>query len=123
MSNALVRGGTLVTVRGSPAADVLIEGERIAAVGSGLSSADAEVIDATRKLVLPGGIDPHTHFDLPMFDTVSSDDHYSGLKAAACGGTTTVLDFVPQDFASLHQCVQAWHAKAAATAPIDFSFP
>ena len=122
MSNTLVRGGTLVTVRGSTAADVLIEGERIAAVGSGLSSADAEVIDASGKLVLPGGIDPHTHFDLPMFNTVSADDHYSGLKAAAFGGTTTVLDFVPQDFASLHECVQAWHAKADAKAPIDFSF-
>ena len=122
MSRNLVRGGTLVTVRGSTVADVLIEGERIAAVGSGLSSADAEVIDATGKLVLPGGIDPHTHFDLPMFDTVSADDHYSGLKAAAFGGTTTVLDFVPQDFGSLHQCVQAWHAKADAKAPIDFGF-
>jgi dihydropyrimidinase len=122
MSRTLVRGGTLVTVRGSTAADILIEGERIAAVGSSMPAADAEVIDATGKLVLPGGIDPHTHFDLPMFDTVSADDHYSGLKAAAFGGTTTVLDFVPQDFASLGACVDAWHAKADAKAPIDFGF-
>jgi dihydropyrimidinase len=80
------------------------------------------VIDASGKLVLPGGIDPHTHFDLPMFDTVSADDHYSGLKAAAFGGTTTVLDFVPQDFASLGASVDAWHAKADAKAPVDFGF-
>jgi dihydropyrimidinase len=122
MSRTLVRGGTLVTVRGSTAADVLIEGERIAAVGGSLPAADAQVIDASGKLVLPGGIDPHTHFDLPMFDTVSADDHYSGLKAAAFGGTTTVLDFVPQDFASLGASVDAWHAKADAKAPVDFGF-
>lgn len=122
MPRLLIRGATLVTVRGRAQEDLLIEGETIAAVGAGLQSAGAEVIDATGKLVLPGGIDPHTHFDLPMFDTVSADDHYSGLKAAAFGGTTTVLDFVPQDFNSLRQCVDAWHAKADAKAPIDFSF-
>lgn len=120
MAKLLIRGATLVTVRGQAQEDLLIEGERIAAVGRGLPAAGAEVIEAAGKLVLPGGIDPHTHFDLPMFDTVSSDDHYTGLKAAAFGGTTTVLDFVPQDFDSLGQCLDAWHAKADAKAPIDF---
>jgi dihydropyrimidinase len=122
MSLLLVRGGTLVTVRGRAQSDLLIQGERIAAVGPDLQAPEAEIVEATGKLVLPGGIDPHTHFDLPMFDTVSSDDHYSGLKAAAFGGTTTVLDFVPQDQRPLSACVEAWHAKADAKAPIDFSF-
>jgi len=122
MARLLIRGATLVTARGRSREDLLIEGERIAAVGAGLQASGAEVLDASGKLILPGGIDPHTHFDLPMFDTVSADDHYSGLKAAAFGGTTTVMDFVPQDFVSLGACVDAWHAKADAKAPIDFSF-
>jgi dihydropyrimidinase len=88
-----------------------------------LEAANAEIIDASGKLVMPGGVDPHTHFDLPMFDTVSSDDHYTGHKAAAFGGTTTVMDFVPQpDEGSLESGVDAWHAKADDKAAIDFSF-
>jgi dihydropyrimidinase len=68
-------------------------------------------------------VDPHTHFDLPRFGTVSSDDHYTGHKAAAFGGTTTVMDFVPQpDAGSLHDGVAQWHAKADAKAAIDFGF-
>ena len=93
-TRTLLKGGTLVSDRESTRADLLIEGETIAAIG-GAPPADAEVVDVTGKLLLPGGIDPHTHFDLPMFDTVSSDDHYTGHKAAAFGGTTTVMDFVP----------------------------
>ena len=71
---------------------------------------------------MPGGVDVHTHFDLPMFGTVSSDDHYTGHKAAAFGGTTTVIDFVPQDYPSLLENVAAWHAKADPKAAVDFSF-
>ena len=105
------------------AADLLIEGETIAAVGSGLPAADAEVVDVTGKLVLPGGVDPHTHFDLPMFDTVSSDDHYTGHKAAAFGGTTTVIDFVPTpERGPLRAGIDEWHAKADPKAAVDFSF-
>ncbi len=82
-----------------------------------------EVIDASGKLVMPGGIDPHVHLDLPMFDTVSSDDHYTGHKAAAFGGTTTVMDFVPQpDTGTLADGVAEWHAKADHKAAIDFGF-
>lgn len=71
----IIKSGTLVTASETFEADILIEGERISAVAENLEDPHAEVIDASGKLILPGGIDPHTHFDLPMFDTVSSDDH------------------------------------------------
>jgi dihydropyrimidinase len=118
----LIKSGTLITDTQTFKADILIDGDLIAAVGEDLQSADAEVIQAKGKLILPGGVDPHTHFDLPMFGTVSSDDHYTGHKAAAFGGTTTVIDFVSQDFPTLRECVDAWHAKADAKAAVDFSF-
>jgi dihydropyrimidinase len=123
MQRILLRGGTLVTAAEMTAADLLIAGETIAEIGEGLQADGAQVLDVSGKLVLPGGIDPHTHFDLPMFGTVSSDDHYTGHKAAAFGGTTTVLDFVPQpDEGSLRAGVDAWHAKADGKAAIDFGF-
>lgn len=118
----LIQNGTLITASDTFQADILIEGEKIVAIGENLHAPNAERIDATGKLLLPGGVDPHTHFDLPMFGTVSSDDHYTGHKAAAFGGTTTVIDFVNQDFDSLRQCVDAWHAKADHKAAIDYSF-
>lgn len=122
MGRILLRGGTLVTASDTFQADVLIDGEKIAAIGQGLEAAGAQVVDVSDRLLMPGGVDPHTHFDLPMFDTVSSDDHYTGHKAAAFGGTTTVIDFVPQDYPSLQASVEAWHAKADDKAAIDFSF-
>ena len=123
MGRLLIRGGTVVTAEASIKADVLIEGEHVRAVGPALTAEGAETIDATGKLILPGGIDPHTHFDLPMFDTVSSDDHYTGHKAAAFGGTTTVMDFVPQpDAGGLLSGVETWHAKADSKAAVDFGF-
>ena len=121
----LLKGGILVTAAETFQADILIEGEKIAAIQQSgtLSGEPAEkVIDVSGKLLLPGGVDPHTHFDLPMFGTVSSDDHYSGHKAAAFGGTTTVIDFVPQDQAILKASIEAWHAKADAKAAVDFGF-
>ena len=123
MGRLLIRGGTVVTAEASIKADVLIEGERVRAVGPSLTVERAETIDASGKLILPGGIDPHTHFDLPMLDTVSSDDHYTGHKAAAFGGTTTVMDFVPQpDNGGLLSGVETWHAKADRKAAVDFGF-
>jgi dihydropyrimidinase len=122
MPTVLIKSGTLITASATIEADILIEGEQIAAIGRQLSRPDAQVIDASGKLVMPGGIDPHTHFDLPMFNTVSSDDHYTGMKAAAFGGTTTVIDFVPQDVPHLEEAVAAWHAKADAKAAVDFGF-
>ncbi|MBN1667958.1 MAG: dihydropyrimidinase [Anaerolineales bacterium] len=122
MTQILIKNGTLVTAAKTYPADILVAGERIQAIGKALEAPGAEVIDARGKLVMPGGVDPHTHFDLPMFDTVSSDDHYSGHKAAAFGGTTTVMDFVPQEPGPLQHSLDLWHAKADAKAAIDFSF-
>jgi len=122
MASYLIKGGQLITASETYHADILVEGETIAEISQEISSPAAQIIDATGKIIMPGGIDPHTHFDLPMFGTVSSDDHYSGHKAAAFGGTTTVLDFVSQDLATLAESIDAWHAKADAKAAIDFGF-
>jgi dihydropyrimidinase len=123
MTMKLIKSGTVVTDAGSRQADVLIDGEHVVEVAPDLQVAGAEIVDAKGKLVLPGGVDPHTHFDLPMFATVSSDDHYSGHKAAAFGGTTTVMDFVPQlETGSLQEGIDAWHAKADNKAAIDWGF-
>lgn len=120
MSRLLIQGGTLLTVRGEQQADLLIDGETIAEIGPSLEADGAQVVPAVGKLVLPGGVDPHTHLDLPMFGTVSSDDHYTGLKAAAFGGTTTVLDFVPLDHPTLEASIEAWQAKAQPKAAVDY---
>src|SRR5512141_1584928 len=117
----LIKNGTLVTATDTFEADILIEGEKISLIGKDLSHPNAEVIDAAGKLIMPGGVDPHAHFDLPMFGTVSSDDHYTGHKAAAFGGTTTVMDVVSFDFATLRESVDAWRRKAQKAA-IDYSF-
>src|SRR3989304_1051194 len=120
----LIKSGTLVTHEGSAKADILIEGETIREIGSGLKAPDAEVVNAAGKLGMPGGVDPHTHFDLEMFSTVTADDHCSGHKAAPFGGTTTVIDFVPQPPSGpLRSGVEAWHAKAGPKAAVDWGFP
>lgn len=119
----IIQSGIIVTAADTFKADILIEDEIITTIGENLAvPAGAQVIDAAGKFVLPGGVDVHTHFDLPMFGTVSSDDHYTGHKAAAFGGTTTVIDFIPQELAPLQANVDAWHAKADAKAAIDFGF-
>jgi dihydropyrimidinase len=118
----LIQNGTLITAEKTFQADLLIEGERIAAVQAELHVQADKTIDAAGKLVMPGGIDPHVHLALPMFDTISSDDHYSGHKAAAFGGTTTAMDFVPQDMHDLLENVEHWHARADDLAAVDFGF-
>ncbi len=117
-----IKGGQIITASETYFADIHIEGEIISRIGVDLTSKAAEIVDAQGKIIMPGGVDPHTHFDLPMFGTVSSDDHYSGHKAAAFGGTTTVMDFIPQDRESLGEDVETWHAKADRKAAIDFGF-
>ena len=118
----LIKNGTLITASETFQADILIEGEQISQIGQNLTHPSADVIDAKGKYILPGGVDAHVHLDLPMFGTVSSDDHYTGGKAAAFGGTTTVIDFVPQDEGSLAENINRWHAKADPLASVDFSF-
>lgn len=122
MPQKLIKSGTLVTACDTFTADILVDGELIVQIGADLQHPSAEIIDAQGMLVLPGGVDPHTHFDLPMFGTVSSDDHYTGHKAAAFGGTTTVIDFVSQDAPTLAESVDRWHEKADSRAAIDFGF-
>jgi len=117
----ILKNGHLITASESFTADLLIEGEKISQIGQNLFAPNAQMIDAAGKFITPGGVDPHTHFDLPMFGTVSSDDHYTGHKAAAFGGTTTVMDFVPLDFPTLRESVDAWREKARKAA-VDYSF-
>jgi dihydropyrimidinase len=121
--SVLIKSATLITASDTISADLLIEGEKITAIGAGLHAPeDAQVMDASGRLVLPGGVDVHTHLDLPMFGTVSSDDHYTGTRAAAFGGTTTVIDFVPQDREPLLKNVDAWNEKAQGKAAVDYGF-
>ena len=90
--DTVIHGGTLITPNGPVNADLGITGETIAAIGDRL--AGRQVIDATGKLVIPGAIDPHVHLEMPAGPVQSSDDWVTGTVAAACGGTTTVIDFV-----------------------------
>lgn len=117
----LIKNGTLVTATETYEADILIEGEKISLLGIDLHHPSADVIDAKGKLIMPGGVDPHVHLDLPMFGTVSSDDHYTGHKAAAFGGTTTAMDFVVLEEQGFQYSVDRW-MKMAEKAAIDYSF-
>jgi dihydropyrimidinase len=117
----LIKSGTLITASETYQADILVENGKITQIGQSLQIPDAEPVDASNKLVLPGGVDPHTHFDLEMFDTVASDDHYTGHKAAAFGGTTTVIDFVVHEPRGFKHSVDLWFKKAEKAA-IDYSF-
>ena len=122
MMDLLIKDGTVITDSETLKVDILVENQKITAMGVGLTHPSAAVVDARDLLVLPGGIDVHTHFDLPMFSTVSSDDHYTGHKAAVFGGTTTAIDFVPHNSESMEADINAWHAKADTKACIDFGF-
>jgi len=117
----LIKNGTLITASETFESDILIDGETIKQIGDNLQDPNAEIVDATGKLIMPGGIDPHVHLDLPMFGTVSSDDHYTGHKAAAFGGTTTVMDFVVLEPQGFKHSVNLWFEKSAKAA-IDYSF-
>lgn len=116
----LIKFGTLITSTKTQRADLLIENEKIVRISPNIEASDAQVIDATGKLILPGGVDAHVHLSLPMFDTISSDDHYTGGKAAAFGGTTTMIDFVSHDAGSLHDNIQRRRSEADALVCIDY---
>jgi dihydropyrimidinase len=121
----LIANGTVVTATDSTAADVLIEGEQVAAVlapGTFEGTAD-HTIDATGKFVVPGGIDVHTHMELPFGGTAASDSFETGTRAAAWGGTTTIVDFAVQTKGqSLMEGFEAWMAKAEGRCAIDYGF-
>ncbi len=119
----LIRGGTVVTAEQSFRADVYCQGGRIAAIGQNLDvPADAEIVDAGGMLVMPGGIDPHTHMELPFMGTVASEDFFSGTSAAAAGGTTMIIDFViPSPNVSLLEAYKTWRGWAEKAAA-DYSF-
>ena len=119
----LIRGGTVVTASDQYRGDVLIEGEKVTAIGTSLTAQADRVIDAAGKYVLPGGIDVHTHLDMPFGGSTSADDFESGTIAAAHGGTTSVVDFAIQyKGETLHQAWENWMRKAEGKAAIDYGF-
>src|SRR5579863_1858660 len=119
----VIRGGTLVDATRSYRADLLCVDGKIAAIGTDLEiPAGTESVDAGDLLVMPGGIDPHTHMQLPFMGTVASDDFYSGTAAGLAGGTTSIIDFVIPDprepLLAAYQKWRGWAQKAAA----DYGF-
>ena len=118
----LIQNGTVATAERSFAADVLIDGSTIAEVRRGISADPIHsVIDATGMLVLPGGVDVHTHLDMPFGGTTSSDDFLTGTRAAAMGGTTTIVDFAIQARGTkMRDALDIWQQKAAGKACIDY---
>src|SRR5215204_864731 len=119
----LIRNGRIVTAVDDYKADVLIEDETVSVIGAKLDMEADRVVDASGKLVIPGGIDPHTHMELPFGGTSSSDDFRTGTIAAAHGGTTTIIDFAVQYHGeALAQGLDNWHRKAEGKAAIDYAF-
>ncbi|HKQ99788.1 MAG TPA: dihydropyrimidinase [Pyrinomonadaceae bacterium] len=119
----LIRNGRIITAVDDYKADVLIEGETVSVIGAKLNMKADRVIDAAGKLVIPGGIDPHTHMELPFGGTKASDDFRTGTIAAAHGGTTSIIDFAVQyKGESLIEGIDNWHKKAEGKTAIDYGF-
>lgn len=120
----LIQHGVLVTAADTFEADILIENGKITQIGMGMVADDrTEIVDASGCYVIPGGIDPHTHLDMPFGGTVTADDFATGTAAAAFGGTTTILDFcLTQKGKPLTESLKEWHAKAKGKAAIDYGF-
>ncbi|GAB4055526.1 dihydropyrimidinase [Spirosoma litoris] len=119
----LIKNGRIITAADDYVADIFIKGETISAIGKNLSVQADTVIDATGKLVFPGGIDPHVHLAMPFMGTFSSDTHETGTRAALFGGTTTVIDFVLQKQGhSLKEALADWNSRAQGTTVGDYSF-
>jgi dihydropyrimidinase len=131
VSTVLIRGGTVVGPTSTAQVDVLVDGERVVALlapgdtslGADLPSSVDTVVDATEKYVIPGGVDCHTHMELPFGGTFASDTFETGTTAAAWGGTTTIVDFAVQRTGErVQDGLAAWHAKADGNCAIDYAF-
>ena len=131
MTTTLITGGTVVNASGTALADVLVDGETIVAVlapgsqllGTDLADSVDRVVDATGKYVIPGGIDAHTHMELPFGGTNASDTFETGTRAAAWGGTTSIIDFAVQRYGErVEDGLAAWHEKAAGNCAVDYGF-
>jgi dihydropyrimidinase len=121
--SVLIKGGRVVTAADDYVADVFVDGERVSLIGESLDIEADKVIDATGKYLLPGGVDPHTHLDMPFGGTVTIDDVESGQTAAAFGGTTTHVDFCIQSKGqTFAEALDAWHAKAEGKQVIDMGY-
>lgn len=121
--SVLIRNGRVITATDDFIADIFIEGETIRNIGRNLSEQADEVIDASGKLVMPGGIDPHVHLDMPFMGTFSSDNYETGTRAALFGGTTMVIDFILQKQGnSLRAALDEWNGRAKGNAVGDYSF-
>ncbi|MEE6451642.1 dihydropyrimidinase [Gottfriedia acidiceleris] len=119
----IIRNGTIVTATDTYKADILIEEDKISAIGLNLNQTDSEVIDASGHYIFPGGVDPHTHLDMPFGGTVTKDDFETGTIAAAFGGTTTIIDFcLTNKGEPLQKAIETWHEKSKNKAVIDYSF-
>jgi dihydropyrimidinase len=128
MARILIKNGKLIAATGTDLIDVLIDGETVAALVAPGQLADLEancdqVIDASGKYVLPGGVDAHTHMELPFGGTFASDTFETGSRAAAWGGTTTIVDFASQRTGErVEDSLAAWHGKADGQCAIDYAF-
>ena len=119
----LIKNGFVVTSKETKLTDVLIKNGKIHSIEENITNETAKIIDATNMLVMPGGVDVHTHLDLPFMGTTTSDDFESGTIAAAFGGTTSIVDYVmPKKGESLKRAIDKWQKKAAGKAVIDYGF-
>ncbi|WP_280350246.1 dihydropyrimidinase [Nocardia abscessus] len=131
MARTFIHGGTVVCATGSQPLDVLVEGETVVAVlqpgstalGADLAASADRVLDATGRYVIPGGVDGHTHMQMPFGGTEASDTFETGTRAAAWGGTTTIIDFAVQKPGErVQDTLAAWHRKASGQCAIDYGF-
>ncbi|MBB5336911.1 dihydropyrimidinase [Pectinatus brassicae] len=119
----IIKGGTIITSTSSYAADVYVKDGKIAAIGKNLPDDGIKIIDASGKYILPGAIDAHTHLEFPFNGTMSADDYFAGTRAAACGGVTTVFDFVTQKKGQgIREAVKPRNDLCAPKACVDYSF-